>query len=466
MLRHVAAVRASVEARASQDEHLSMRAQIVLQLLLNVASTRDWCRPGIAALARMAAGLREQGRPYSERTIQLALAELEQTGYLRSTGQGGRPHDTAIRRFQLQGADDASGACVPGADTADEPECADGMAMITACVPAPDYLLVPDDSLAAAYTLPDERLSRACESPVEDSTGAICSDLGMLDCTHDPDEHEILIADDLLTLDCTHDPDEHESLTTDPDEHEILIADDLLTLDYTHDPDEHESLIACETPENPRACEPGAPEASVAQAGRRSPAPEPDEPAPLYGPDGAIAYPDGAAWLPTLAAQAWWEALPKRIPAPVPEVVLDLEPPPATGPILPPAAPLKRPDRLAGYRDQVAMMDTAQLAGEQRKHQRTIQKYPGAHWIADIRSRLRVVAEELHCRAKPAPRAATPSNLRATQRVAEQLLLFDGALLAPLASSAGMLGVAQARAVPTASPFHRARSDMRSGVVY
>jgi hypothetical protein len=49
----------------------------------------------------------------------------------------------------------------------------------------------------------------------------------------------------------------------------------------------------------------------------------------LHGPDGAIAYQDGAAYLPTPAAVAWYEALPKP-KRPAPEVLQIPEPEPVS----------------------------------------------------------------------------------------------------------------------------------------
>jgi hypothetical protein len=69
---------------------------------------------------------------------------------------------------------------------------------------------------------------------------------------------------------------------------------------------------------------------------------EPTDDEALHGPDGAVAYQDGAAWLPTDAARAWWEALPKA-PRPAPIVLPEPAPEPAPSPVRlgPPSDPAK-----------------------------------------------------------------------------------------------------------------------------
>jgi hypothetical protein len=91
-------------------------------------------------------------------------------------------------------------------------------------------------------------------------------------------------------------------------------------------------------------------------------------------------------------------------------------------------------------------MDTAQLADEQRKHQRTIQKFSGAHWVAEICARLRLVAEELRRRQAKSPPRQAKSPPRSTVPAAAQISIFDVLGEITLRRSPGSVGIAQARA--------------------
>lgn len=98
--RHRAARRATalatlqdVRDRAAVDPILARRPseRAVLEAMLTIAGDRDWCRPSKSRLADMAG--------CSLGAVKRGLMELEARDYFTSTGDGGGPHDTAIRTF-------------------------------------------------------------------------------------------------------------------------------------------------------------------------------------------------------------------------------------------------------------------------------------------------------------------------------------------------------------------------------
>jgi hypothetical protein len=94
-----AKIRAATERRAAADDTLSEPGQLVLTVLIDVAGNRAACRPSIRTISQKVAGLRFGGKPYSDRTIRRAIAELVEAKYIRSEGKGGPNLRTAWRSF-------------------------------------------------------------------------------------------------------------------------------------------------------------------------------------------------------------------------------------------------------------------------------------------------------------------------------------------------------------------------------
>ena len=80
--------------------------------------------------------------------------------------------------------------------------------------------------------------------------------------------------------------------------------------------------------------------------------------------------------------------------------------------------PVKRavPDHSAldHYHARIALLEEVKLAGELRKHQATLRKYAGEHWLNQVRQKIRCVEQELDLRdaaratARPAPNSHAP----------------------------------------------------------
>ena len=64
--------------------------------------------------------------------------------------------------------------------------------------------------------------------------------------------------------------------------------------------------------------------------------------------------------------------------------------------------PVKRavPDHSAldHYHARIALLEEVKLAGELRKHQATLRKYAGEHWLNQVRQKIRCVEQELDLR--------------------------------------------------------------------
>jgi hypothetical protein len=85
------AMLADVRVRAASDDRLSPCDQAVIQTLLTVAGTKDWCRPSKARIVELCG--------YSLGSVKRSLMRLESFGYFVSAGAGGQSNQTAIRTF-------------------------------------------------------------------------------------------------------------------------------------------------------------------------------------------------------------------------------------------------------------------------------------------------------------------------------------------------------------------------------
>jgi hypothetical protein len=128
-------------------------------------------------------------------------------------------------------------------------------------------------------------------------------------------------------------------------------------------------------------------------------APAPPEPAPVVWPGGASYDPAATETAPSaLCAHeqpSWLRAAGDLGPI----VLLDVPSEPAASdpaeqPALIADSPPVRQRRGPPYQTRVAGMTNAELAGEASKHERTIRKHSGAHWLADVRAKLRTVRAE------------------------------------------------------------------------
>ena len=120
------------------------------------------------------------------------------------------------------------------------------------------------------------------------------------------------------------------------------------------------------------------------------------------------------------ASTAFWQA--RRAEAPLAEEI-DVLPLPASPP-LPRQRKRAEVTPLDRYRLKLATMSETQLAGELKKHRRTLHKHAGKSWLAEIERRVRAVEAEIDYRAAPAPiaREVAP-NSQALQPLYQQPLL-------------------------------------------
>jgi hypothetical protein len=274
----IASLRAAIEARAAQDDALPERAQVVLAALLVISRGGEYARPSVAALAAFTANLTTDGQPFSERTVQRAINDLEATGYIASERNDGRGKQTAIRRFVMPQTVESGVTAQTAVQPAESAACHPNT-----CINS----IKPYNTVRGA-----EAPSMAEPEPASPTAGTV-------------DRVALLAAVRRLAA---------------------QVGGSALLANYAGMPlgalaKAHAELAAAlptDRPAQPAATQPGTASPTAAEhaplpAALGQPTGNTDtETAPLTGPDGAIAYPDGAAWLPTDAARAWWEALPRR----------------------------------------------------------------------------------------------------------------------------------------------------------
>lgn len=333
-----AELQSQIADRAANDADLKPRAQIVLQLLLDCARDRDWCRPSIAALCSFSAKLRTNGEPYSDRCIQLALNELMQAGYIVCDDRTGRNRQTTIWRFVARQTAEVWVKCDQAEKALDPPVCAEI---------SPEYI----------------------SSTNSGSESGIASEAPPI-VVPDPVVPSATPWRDLLS--------EVRRLAREACEAEWYHRDynsyDLWAL--TRERDRLRSVIR----------EKGEPTVTE-----------------LHGPDGAIAYPGGAAWLPTKAAEDWYETevmQPVAVPQPPiePGAIIELDPPADEEPAQPARRVPLTPTVAPAYREQLRRMSATELLGEQTKHTRTIKKHGMHFWVQQVRDKLAAVNMELEQR--------------------------------------------------------------------
>ena len=110
----------------------------------------------------------------------------------------------------------------------------------------------------------------------------------------------------------------------------------------------------------------------------------------------------------------------QRAEAPLAEEI-DVLPLPASPP-LPRQRERVEVSPLDRYRLKLATMSETQLAGELKKHRRTLRKHAGKSWLAEIERRVRAVEAEIDYRAAPVAREVAP-NSQALQLLYQQPLL-------------------------------------------
>lgn len=380
--QQAAETRAAVELAASQDARLSDSAQLVLMALLDVAGDRAWCRPSVARIEEMTSLCR--------RAVFYGLAELERREYIRSSDAPGR---TTVRTFlRMQAPAPVLGALHPDLNIQDLPTLTRGASEGAPQLPAPEPLAEwefwqPADSECSGYDVDLEAAPAVeLEQPalvelpagwriVRPARGPWCwaAAEGAMTATHPRDTSD-----------------------------QVLIA---------------AAWAKAAALAEVRAVEPAQPEPTPAPATvahQEAPA----GPGASYSPPPVEPSGEYTARVKDLLdfSEQWAAATSAiKVRADVADVAdLEIEQQQLAGP------PVHKPSKsgkvtgLDRYRADVALMSDTQLAGEIKKHKRTIDKHPGAFWLKDVRAKLDLVQAELDQRDGEQPQARPSAPARAS----------------------------------------------------
>jgi hypothetical protein len=336
--QHAAETIADVRARAATDFTLRTSDRAVLDTLLTIAGDRSWCRPSKERIAELS------GVPLG--TVKRVLFSAENGGrlegrYFVSEGDGGGPKATAIRTF-LRGSFSPSQT---------------------------DEMI--HESLRTCDLVPD---SRACERGGD---------------PHQPDRE---------LLSCVR---ELAGRAAEPG----WETRDYAELDDAGLEVEADRLLAVVAAQLADGASGEFPQVAKSEIISDSQIENPDDAGEIVtGPAGAVAIVGGAAYVPK-GAESWYQAV--QIPKFVgicdqagPAQLLDLTPEPEPAA---PAAPARRrrPCEISvidRYRLDLAGMEETALAGELKKHHRTLKKHAGAHWLDQVRAKLDLVQAEIDVR--------------------------------------------------------------------
>lgn len=342
---------ADVRARAAADETLRPTERAVLEALLTVAGDRGWCRPSkerIAALAGCGLG-----------SVKRALFGPEAGGrlegrYFVSEGDGGGPNKTAIRTF-LRGSF--------------------GPQMI----PMLDHESDSYHPLGASERAPSPQPASATAHMFFLAPPAAAADRGLLGYVR--------------------------ALAKEAAEPGWALRDyaELGQAQLEQEAARLEQLLqapAADVDEAPAELEPAAQPGAAAAAGASYSPPSRPPTGQYTGRVKDLAGFETLWHWSNAAIQMRPDGSDHADDAGVEQQLLD-EAPSSAG----------RPHRqgrgseisaLDRYRADVALMSETRLAGELKKHQRTLKKHAGAAWLASVRDRLELVQAEIDRRDQPA----------------------------------------------------------------
>ena len=368
--QQAAETRAAVEQRAAADDRLTKSDKETLRAMLHWAAEHNSsaCWLGRAAIAERSG--------YSLGSVKRSVMLLEQYGYFESSGEGGRPIDTAKRTFTRGSSFANANTFVVNDDpridiTRDLPTRESIASERAPQPPAPEppaewECWQPADSECSGYDLDLEAVPAVEQAPAAGSAGY------SVDCVQYADGRAAWrVWDDAL---------------------------DQVIGEYTTEA------------------------AALAAIGA-------EQPAQQEAPAGGWLASFNLAWAVPLTGKPY-EGRPKdfrnleeheqeansaiKVRADVADVAdLEIEQQQLAGP------PVHKPSKsgkvtgLDRYRADVALMKDTELAGELKKHKATLKKHAGAVWLKDVRQRLDLVQAELDQRDGEQPQARPSARVRA-----------------------------------------------------
>jgi hypothetical protein len=333
---------ADVRARAAADTTLIPCDRAVLDILMQIAGDRGWCRPSKERIAELSG--------YSLGSVKRSLMVLEGRGYFVSEGDGGGPNSTAIRTF-LRGSFSATPA---GEMIHESYRTCDLIPDSEACEPGANPPQ-PDRALLACV----RELAKGAAEP-----GWETRDYAELDDACLEAEADRLVA-----------------------------------------------LAAAQLAEGVSGEVPQMPNSQLENLG--------------------ASYIPSADWTAGGELQPFVDPTTIQIPK-----FLEFAEPDAPAPEKAAPTRQRRPREISAidrYRVDLAGMEETQLAGELKKHQRTLKKHAGAHWLGQVRAKVELVQAEIDVRELATRAGAELPHLSTGRR--PQAVTLRGFALSPVESS-------------------------------